>query len=188
MTFPIPFPVLISAVEEGNAGYEILLNKSGINSIDLPREKIIAESGTSLRLRFLNRGAPIHITATTSNAGSFTDFFHENLYIVDESILAIPIRKDAGEGTFDLEIISGYGVMKTQLQISVILPQAPRPVIKEEYPLQPVARGRPHFLMIMMGIALLLYCGWIYTKEEFLNTASFILLIVGALYTWYRQQ
>ncbi len=154
-------------------------------SIRHGRARSIAESGTSLRLRFLNRGVPIHITATTSNAGSFTDFFHENLYIVDESILAIPIRKDAGEGTFDLEIISGYGVMKTQLQISVVLRRLHGPVIKEGVPLQPVARGRPHFLMIMMGIALLLYCGWICPKEEFLNTASFILLIVGALYTWY---
>jgi len=188
MTFHVPLPMLVSAVEAGTADYEILLNKSGINSIDLPREKIVVESGMNLRLRFLNRGAPIHITITTSNAGSFSDFFHENLYIVDESILAIPIRKDSNEGAFDLEIISGYGVMKTQMQIHVTPPQVPRPTIREEYPLQPVARGRPHFLMIMMGIALLLYCGWIYTKEEFLNIASFILLIVGALYTWYRQQ
>lgn len=186
MTFPLS--MLISAVEVGTTSYEVLLNKSGINSIDLPQEKISVESGTTLRIRFLNRGAPIHITATTSNAGSFTDFFHENLYIVDESILAIPMRKDCGEGTFDLEIISGYGVMKIQMQIFVVQPPIPKPAIQVEYPLQPVARGRPHFLMIMMGIALLLYCGWIYTKEEFLNIASFILLIVGALYTWYRQQ
>lgn len=189
MTFPVSLPMVVSAVDAGTADYEVLLNKSGINSIDLPREKIQVESGTSLRLRFLNRGAPIHITITTSNAGSFSDFFHENLYIVDESILVIPVRKDSSEGSFDLDIISGYGVMKTQLRIHVIhAPAPPRPTIQEEYPLQPVARGRPHFLMIMMGIALLLYCGWIYTKEEFLNIASFILLIVGALYTWYRQQ
>jgi hypothetical protein len=42
--------------------------------------------------------------------------------------------------------------------------------------------------MIMMGIALLLYCAWFYTDMEFLNIAAFITLIVGALYTWYRQQ
>jgi len=188
MTFPIPFPLLISAVGGNSSGYEVHLNRSGINSIDLPREKIIAEPGTGLRIRFLNRGAPIHITATSSNAGLFTDFFHENLYIVDESVLTIPIRKDCVEGVFDLEILSGYGVIKTQMQIHVLHPQAPRPTIQEEYPLQPVAHGRPHLLMIMMGIALLLYCGWVYTGEEFLNIASFILLIVGALYTWYRQQ
>lgn len=188
MTLPIPLPLLISAVDGNSSGYEVHLNRSGINSIDLPREKIIAEPGASLRIRFLNRGAPIHITATSSNAGLFTDFFHENLYIVDESILTIPIRKDCVEGDFNLEILSGYGVIKTQMQIHVLHPLAPRPTIQEEYPLQPVAHGRPHLLMIMMGIALLLYCGWVYTGEEFLNIASFILLIVGALYTWYRQQ
>lgn len=188
MTFPIPLPLLISAVDGNSSVYEVHLNRSGINSIDLPREKIIAEPGAGLRIRFLNRGAPIHITATSSNAGLFTDFFHENLYIVDESVLTIPIRKDCVEGDFHLEILSGYGGMKTRMQIHVLHPQTPRPIIQEEYPLQPVAHGRPHLLMIMMGIALLLYCGWVYTGEEFLNIASFILLIVGALYTWYRQQ
>ena len=188
MTFSFPLPVLISAVDGKSPGYEIHLNRSGINSIDPPREKIIAEPGTGLRIRFLNRGAPIHITVTSSNAGSFTDFFHENLYVVDASILTIPIRKDCTEGVFDLEILSGYGVIKTQMQIHVVHQQAPRPTIQEEYPLQPVAHGRPHLLMIMMGLALLLYCGWIYTKEEFLNIASFILLIVGALYTWDRPE
>ena len=63
-----------------------------------------------------------------------------------------------------------------------------RPTVLEEFPLQPVAHGRPHLLMVMMGVALILYTTWLYTKIEFLNIASFIVLIVGALYTWYRQQ
>jgi hypothetical protein len=189
MTFPFPVPVFLSAGEDGNdGGYEVHLNRSGINSIDIPREKITVQSGSSLRIRFMNRGAPIHITITSSNAGMYTDFFHENLYVVDESVLTIPIRKDNPEGTFDLEIISGYGVMKTLMHVHVVHPQTIRPSIQEEYPLRPVAHGRPHLLMIMMGIALLLYCAWLYTKIEFLNIASFIILIVGALYTWYRQQ
>jgi hypothetical protein len=174
--------------DEKEIGYEVHLNRSGINSIDPPREKITAEPGTSLRIRFLNRGAPIHITITTSNAGMFTDFFHENLYVVDESVLTIPIRKDSQVGAFDLEIITGYGGMKTTMHALIVPPQATRPSIQVEYPLQPVAHGRPHFLMIMMGIALILYCTWLYTGTEILNIASFIILIVGALYTWYRQQ
>ena len=52
--------------------------------------------------------------------------------------------------------------------------------------MQPVAHGRPHMLMVAMGIGLILYCGWLYTDIEFLNIASFIILIVGALYAWYR--
>jgi hypothetical protein len=188
MTIPPAFLALISTTDGGDAGYEVHLNRSGINSIDTPREKVLAESGGLLRIRFMNHGAPIHITITASNAGAFTSFFHENLYVVDESTLAIPVQKDCPPGEFDLEIIAGYGVMKAQVRVYVHPPQAARPTICEEYPLQPVARGRPHLLMIMMGIALILYCAWFYTDIEFLNIAAFIILIVGALYTWYRQQ
>jgi hypothetical protein len=181
--------MVVSAGNDGNEStYEVYLNRSGINSIDLPREKIVAETGGRLRIRFLNRGAPIHITITSSNAGMFSDFFHENMYVVDESVLTIPIRKESQEGLFDLEIISGYGVLKSQLHVTVIQPSALPQKVPEEFPLQPVARGRPHPLMIMMGIALILYTTWLYTGIEFLNIASFITLIVGALYTWYRQQ
>ena len=189
MNLPLPVMMVVSAGNGENDGmYEVHLNRSGINSIDLPREKIVAEIGGSLRLRFLNRGAPIHITITSPNAGMYSDFFHENMYVVDESVLTLPVRQECQEGHFDLEIISGYGGMKSQLQVTVAQPQNHRPVAQEEFPLQPVARGRPHLLMIMMGIALIMYSTWFYTNIEFLNIASFITLIVGVLYTWYRQQ
>jgi hypothetical protein len=189
MDLPLPVMMMVSASNYGNDGsYEIYLNRSGINSVDPPREKIIAEIGGSLRLHFLNRGAPIHITITSPNAGMYSDFFHENMYVVDESVLTLPVRKESQVGFFDLEIISGYGGMKSQLQVTVIQPVSLRPAVQEEFPLQPVARGRPHLLMIMMGIALIMYCTWFYTNIEFLNIASFITLIIGALYTWYRQQ
>jgi hypothetical protein len=118
----------------------------------------------------------------------FTEFFHENMYIVDEAMLSIPIRKDCGEGTFELEIIAGYGAVKAALPVSVIAPQHTRLKVQEEYPLQPVAHGRPHLMMVTMGIGLILYCAWIYTDIAFLNIAAFIILIVGALYTWYRHR
>lgn len=172
----------------GDGGYVVYLNRTGINTIDIPREKILAEPGSGLMVKFLNRGAPIHITVTSSNATQFTDFFHENMYIVDEGVLSIPIRKDSGEGSFDLEIIAGYGAVKAALPVSVALPQHMRPRVQEEYPLQPVAHGRPHLMMVTMGIGLILYCAWIYSDIEFLNIAAFIILIVGALYTWYRQR
>ena len=189
MNLPLPVAMLLSAgAGPGEGGYEIFLNRSGINSIDIPREKVLAESGAGLVLKFLNRGAPIHITITSANASMFTDFFHENMYIVDEAVLSIPIRKDCGEGAFNLEIIAGYGAVKAGLPVSVISVQHMRPKVQEEYPLQPVAHGRPHLLMITMGIALILYCGWLYSDIDFLNIASFIILIVGALYTWYRHR
>lgn len=189
MNLPLPLTMLLSVGAGPNeGGYEVYLNRSGINSIDISREKVLTEPGAGLILKFLNRGAPIHITITSSNAGMFTDFFHENMYIVDEAALSIPIRKDCLEGAFDLEIIAGYGAVKALLPVSVVSVQHMRPKVQEEYPLQPVAHGRPHLLMVTMGIGLILYCAWLYLDIAFLNIASFIILIVGALYTWYRQR
>ena len=189
MNLPLPVSVLISVGEGANGtGYEVYLNRSGINSIDGPREKILAEIGNNLRLRFLNRGAPIHITITSSNSGMFTDFFHENMYLVDEAVLTIPILKDSQEGFFDLEILTGYGAMKTAMHVEVVHADRQRPAVPEEVSLHPVAHGRPHLLMVMMGIALVLFTAWLYTNIEFLNIAAFIILIVGALYLWYRQR
>lgn len=189
MNVPLPITVLLSSgTGSAEGGYEIYLNRSGINSVDIPREKVFTEPGAGLVLKFLNRGAPIHITITSANATMFTEFFHENMYIVDEAVLRIPIRKDCGEGAFDLEIIAGYGAVKAALPVSVVSLQHMRPKVQEEYPLQPVARGRPHLLMVAMGIGLILYCAWLYTDIAFLNIASFIILIVGALFTWYRQR
>jgi len=45
----------------------------------------------------------------------------------------------------------------------------------------------PILLMIAMGIGLVLYSTWYYTKIEALNILAFIVLIVGALFVWYRQ-
>ncbi|NMB77691.1 MAG: hypothetical protein GYA23_01185 [Methanomicrobiales archaeon] len=188
MNLPLPVSALISSGAGGSGpGYDIHLNRSGINSIDPPDEEIMVEIGSSLPLHFLNRGAPIHITASSSNASMYTDFFHENMYVVDESVLTIPIHKDCREGFFDLDIIAGYGAVKTSVRVHIIPIQRLRPVVQEEFPLQPVAKGRPHLLMILMGISLILYSSWLYTSMEFLNIAAFLLLIVGALYTWYRQ-
>ncbi|MDO9326614.1 MAG: hypothetical protein Q7T80_16815 [Methanoregula sp.] len=189
MNHPLPFFMMLSSGTGSNdSGFEIYLNRSGINSIDLPRGRIQAVTGNNLRVKFVNRGAPIHITISSANASMYTDFFHENMYVVDESVLIIPIYSDISEGFFDLEIIAGYGVMKTTARVDVIHPPQKKPIILEESPVQPVSRGRPHLLMVMMGIALILYTAWLNTAIELLNIASFLTLIVGALYIWYRQR
>jgi hypothetical protein len=189
MNLPLPITLLLSAgAGPDEAGYVVFLNRTGINSIDAPREKVMAEVGTGLVLKFSNRGAPIHITVTSSNASMYTDFFHENMYIVDEAVLSIPIRKDSPDGAFDLEILAGLGAVKAAIPVSILSLQRMRPRVQEEYPLQPVAHGRPHLLMLTMGLGLVLYCAWLYTDIALLNIVSFIVLIVGALYTWYRQR
>jgi hypothetical protein len=189
MNFTLPFFVLISAgIGSNEPCFEIYLNRSGINSIDLPRGMIQGVTGDNLQVKFVNRGAPIHITITSANASMYTDFYHENVYVVDEAVLMVPIYPDIHEGFFNLEIIAGYGGMKTTVRVDVIHPPQKKPIISEELPIQPVSRGRPHLLMVMMGIAVILYTAWLYTAIEQLNIASFLILIVGALYIWYRQR
>jgi hypothetical protein len=173
-------PLSVSAVLQGKGSdddvFDLYLNRSGINSIEAPRAPVRVRAGGTLRLRFLNRGSPIHITVVSSNIGTFSPFFHENLYVVDETLLTIPIREDCHEGFFDIEVISGYGVMKNSFRVEVYAEKSPEPAKRSaEPPLHPVAHGRPHPLMATMGIALIL------------NTASFLVLIIGAVYTWYRQ-
>jgi len=190
MNFPLSFTVLTAAGQASHeTSFEFYLNRLGINFIEVPKEKIWAEIGGTLKIIFKNRGAPTHITISSPNSEMFTDFFHENMYVVDETVLIIPLRKDCQEGFFELEITTGYGGIKTSVRVDVVQQATTqKKAVKEEFPLQPVAHGRPNLLMIVMGIALILYSASLYTKIEFLNTASFIILIVGVLYTWYRQQ
>ena len=186
----LPLGILVAAGSPDAEGVttEINLNRSGINTIDLPRENAQVECGGALKVRFRNRGAPIHITATTSNAGMFTDFFHENMYVVDEVVLGIPLRKERAPGFFDIEIIAGYGAMKATMRVEVMVrPSREEEQREKEPPIQPEAHGRPHLLMVAMAIGLILYCAWYYTKIEVLNLGAFIALIVGILYVWYRQ-
>lgn len=168
--------------------FECYLNRSGINSIELPREQVRAEIGDNLCLKFLNRGAPVHITVTTTNAGMFTDFYHENLYVVDDIVLTIPIKKDSQPGFFDIDILAGYGATKAAIRVNVDrFLEREAEARAAQAPVQPVAHGRPHPLMVAMGISLVLYATWLYTGVASLNIAAFIILIVGALFTWYRQ-
>jgi hypothetical protein len=190
MNPPLPPPAFTGA-ETGPElpAYEVYLNRIGINTIEVPRETVSVTTGSKLRLNLVNRGAPIHITITSSNAGMYTDFFHENMYVIDSVLLSLPIRKDAKAGFFDLEISSGYGVTKAMLHVEVVNPVSYKNVdSREETPLQPIARGRPHFLMVTMGISLISYTAWLYLGIQLLNTSAFIILITGALYAWYRQQ
>jgi hypothetical protein len=188
MVFPLSVAAVVRGQDTHDTMYEVFLNRSGINSIEVPNGQVQAGIGGILNLKFFNRGSPIHITVASSNAGPYTSFFHENLYVVDETLFSIPIFPDCEEGFFDIEIITGYGVMKAAFRVDVV-PGSVRhsPEKSRETPIQPVAHGRPHPLMVMMGIALILYAAWLYLKIDVLNTASFVTLIIGAVYTWYRQ-
>ena len=106
---PVGFLAVSDAAPAEATTTEIHLNRSGINTIDIPPENAHVDCGGTLRIRFKNRGAPIHITATTSNAGMFTDFFHENMYVIDEVTLGISLRKECAPGFLTLTLSLGTG-------------------------------------------------------------------------------
>ena len=67
MTLPLPFTALAVTGElVDETDVLIYLNRSGINSIEVPPENAHVLMGSALRVKFLNRGAPIHITTTSS--------------------------------------------------------------------------------------------------------------------------
>jgi hypothetical protein len=187
MTLPLSISTVLQGYNTVDNIYDIFLNRSGINTIEVPKTPVRVELGGTLQLRFVNRGSPIHITIASSNIGLFSSFFHDNLYIVDEMLFSIPVRQDCHEGFFDIEIITGYGVMKASFRVDVLQPGRPATQKMRETPILPVSRGRPHPLMVMMGLSLILYSAWLYLRIDTLNTAAFLALIIGAVYTWYRQ-
>lgn len=189
MSLLLPIHILaVTEVSPAEDVTEIHLNRQGLNSVELPKGNARVICGETLKIRFVNRGAAVHLNVTTSNAGMFTDFYHQNMYVIDDVVLGIPLRKDCPPGFFDIEIVAGYGGSRATLRVEVIVrPSRGEEIIAKEPPVQPVSHGRPHLLMVALGIGLILYSAWYYTKTEFLNIAAFIVLIVGALYVWYRQ-
>jgi len=94
MVSPFSVAAVVGGQGTQDTVYDVFLNRSGINSIEVPKGRVLVGTGGILQLRFLNRGSPIHITITSSNAGMYSPFFHENLYIVDETIFSIPLHAD----------------------------------------------------------------------------------------------
>lgn len=96
----------------------IRLNRRGINSIEMP-ESADVEVGESLVLKMINLGAPLHLTVSAINAKRYTHFIHENLYLDDNLVLRIPILSVAPTGSFRIEIITGYGTVREELEVNV---------------------------------------------------------------------
>ncbi|MFA5332556.1 MAG: hypothetical protein WC342_09270 [Methanoregula sp.] len=189
MSLLLPFEILaVTDIPPAEDVTEINLNRFGLNSVELPKANARVICGETLKIRFANQGAAVHLNVTTSNAGMFTDFYHQSMYVIDDVILGIPLKKGCVPGFFDIDIVAGYGGSKVTLRVEVIVrPSRGEEIIAKEPPVQPVSHGRPNLLMVALGIGLILYSAWYYTKIEFLNIAAFIVLIVGALYVWYRQ-
>ncbi|MDI6718652.1 MAG: hypothetical protein QMD46_03460 [Methanomicrobiales archaeon] len=173
--------------------YEIHLNRRGINSLEAPKQAEV-ETGSDLELRLINHGHPVHLTLSALNPKPYTHFVHENLYIDDEETYPIPIRTDAQEGSFDLEVIAGYGSRRSRF--SVIVKKAEE---KVEQPAPEPARAAftvpeqirtPSALLAIA--ALVAYAVWLLAfpssaESVLVNVFAFLLLIGGFVAAWSRR-
>ncbi|MDD1660688.1 MAG: hypothetical protein LUQ62_05735 [Methanomicrobiales archaeon] len=170
------------------ASTEIHLNRRGINSIEAPPAAEVP-AGKSLVLVLVNHGHPLHLSVSASNAARFTPFMQQNLFVQGEGSLSIPVKGDAPAGTFDLEVMTGYGMRKVVLQVTVIpaaLVKAPEEKAPPPAPVRsPLALHRAAPPLLAAGV--LLYAAWwILKKPETLSVLSFLALLSAAILAWRR--
>ncbi|KQC05061.1 MAG: hypothetical protein APR53_08800 [Methanoculleus sp. SDB] len=168
---------------------EIHLNRRGINSIETPPQ-VEVEAGSSLLVRLINDGSPVHVTLTSSNAGMFTDFYHENLYVRDILDFRIATREDAYAGFFDIGIITGYGTKRSQFRVLVKKYSEHQQQAPDVEPLRPPVSTAPFpwLLLLLVAIGTIAYAGWLTTGETLLSHLTFIVLLSGVYFAWYSRR
>jgi hypothetical protein len=168
------------------SGCEIHLNRRGINTIELPAQAM-AEAGKSFVLSFNNHGHPLHVSLSAMNPARFTSFTHENLFIQGETEFPIPIFEDAGEGAFRLEVVTGYGRTKAEMQVIVRRPPPELPAPKEEE--KPAGIQVPWMKVAPVVLGLVLYgASFLLPDMAFLKDLAFFVLLAGLLLPWLQKQ
>ena len=166
------------------AACEIHLNRKAINSIELPAQ-VMTEAGKDLVISFNNHGHPLHVSLSAMNPARFTSFTHENLFVQGETEFAIPIFGDAEEGAFVLEVVTGYGRTKGEMQIIVRKPlPEPQPEQPEEKPAGiqvPWQKAGP----ILLGI--LLYGASFLPGLGILKDLAFLVLLAALILPWLQR-
>ena len=170
------------------AGCEIHLNRRGINTIELPAQAI-AEAGKSLVLSFNNHGHPLHVSLSAMNPARFTSFTHENLFIQGETEFPIPIFEDAEEGAFNLEVVTGYGRTRAEMQVIIRRPVPELPAAKEEE--KPARMQIPpwmKFSTIAFVLGVVLYVSSLAFGIGILKDLAVLVFIAGATIPWLQKQ
>jgi hypothetical protein len=163
---------------------EIHLNKRGINTIELPAQ-VQVEAGKGLILSFNNHGHPLHVSLSAVNADKFTSFVHENLFVQGQTEYEIPVHEDAKDGSFSLEVVTGYGRTKAEMKVLV---QRPLPAKVEAKPEEkPPGIQVPWLRVAPIALGLLLYAGFFASGIGVLKDLAFLVLLAGLLIPWLQQ-
>ncbi|MDK2973792.1 MAG: hypothetical protein PWP08_163 [Methanofollis sp.] len=165
---------------------EIRFNTRAINSIDLP-ESVEVSAGDTLVLRLINEGSPLHLTLSAADAGRFTDFFHENLYLERSADVSVSVWSDVFPGTFEIAAITGYGTNRSFLRVFV----RERPAPEEEIPEPPIPPGSPGLPVVpfaIITVAALLFIVYVGTGIVLFEAAAFVVLIAGVFAAWFLRR
>ncbi|NYT06013.1 MAG: hypothetical protein GKC04_06550 [Methanomicrobiales archaeon] len=169
---------------------EIHVNRRGINSIEVPPQ-VEVEAGFPLLVRIINDGTPVHLTLSTSNAGMFTDFYHENLYVRDVLEFRIPTKEDAYAGFFDVEAITGYGTRKASFRVFVkkYIQKEPPPEEEVHEVVPRVHRPAiPWLLLLLVIMGITAYGGWVLTGQPLLAHMAILVLLAGVWLGWHTER
>ena len=164
---------------------EIHLNRKAINSIELPAT-VQAEAGKALVLSFNNHGHPLHVSLSAMNPARFTSFTHENLFVQGQTEYRIPIFEDAEEGTFSIEVVTGYGRTKCEMRVVVRKPLPEHVEKKEEK--EPERLKVPWALVAPIAAGLLLYAASLASGISIFKDLAFFVLLAGLLLPWLQKQ
>lgn len=166
---------------------EIGLNTRGINSIELP-EPVSAAPGDTVFITLVNEGSPLHLTLAAADAGRFTDFCHENLFVDTTAEVPVFIRNDVFPGTFNIEVITGYGANRAKL--GVVVRERPKPQVEEpRLPVPaPVETHLPVIPFAVVATAAFFFIIYAATKMVVFEAAAFIVLVVGVLAAWFLRR
>ena len=176
---------------------EVQLNRLGINSLEVSADSVEVSVGTPLHIRIVNFGAPTHATLRTEGS-AYTNFTYENLYVEAESEIKLDILPTANPGSFEVQVISGYGMRRSGFTVNVILPELEEKtecVCPE--PVQKPARRAPltkigwsvlliNLIAPILGFIVLIF--WIQAPEAVNTTVMavilYIIMLAGIIITW----
>ena len=176
---------------------EVQLNRLGINSLEVSTDSVEVSAGTSLHIRIVNFGAPTHATLRTEGS-AYTNFTYENLYVEAESEIKVDILPSANPGSFEMQVISGYGMRRSGFTVNVILPELEEK--KEPEPVEPIQQKSKRAPLTKIGWSVILInliapilgfivlTFWIMAPAAVNTTAMavilYIIMLAGIIITW----
>lgn len=167
---------------------EVQLNRIGINSLEISSESVDVSVGTALHIQITNYGAPTHATLKTEGS-AYTSFTYENLYVQDKSEVKIDILPSATPGSFDMQVISGYGLHRETFTVNVLLPEPePEISVEEAAEAEPFKIPGQVIAAIMPILAIVAFGLWFFVFKSvpaiLVAVVIYIIMLAGIFITW----